>query len=115
MAEKKRNRDGIFQRRGQYWMSFQDSRGQRHQCVLKGVISLTEAKRRRALKISEIEKHKLLGYVPPTKDTFAEIISRYLRHQDARLSPKAYERTRGIIELHLKSFFGTMQLAGIRR
>ncbi|WP_035350854.1 tyrosine-type recombinase/integrase [Edaphobacter aggregans] len=115
MAEKKKNRDGIFQRRGQFWMSFQDSRGKRHQCVLKGVISLTEAKNRRALKIAEIEKHKLLGHVPATKDVFATIIPNYLIHQKARLTPESYERTRGILEVHLKSFFGTMPLAGIRR
>ncbi len=48
-------------------------------------------------------------------DTFAEIIPRYLKHQEARLTDESYERTRGIIEKHLKSFFGTTPLPSIRR
>ena len=87
-TKKKTNRDGIFQKRGQFWMSYQDSRGRRHQCVLKGVISLTEAKNRRALKIAEVEKHKLLGHVPATKDSFAEWAEEFLRFQERRITAK---------------------------
>ena len=65
--------------------------------------------------MARVEKARTLGYAEPTKDTFAEIIPRYLKHQEARLTDESYERTRGIIEKHLKSFFGTMPLPSIRR
>ena len=40
---------------------------------------------------------------------------RYLHHQKVRLTPRAYERTRGVVEGYLKSAFGRMKLANIRR
>ncbi len=57
----------------------------------------------------------MLGYVPPGKETFAEIAPRYLKHQKARLTERAYERTRGVVEGQLKAAFGTIKLANIRR
>src|ERR1700751_1891535 len=56
-----------------------------------------------------------MGYVPPTKDSFASITPKYLKHQKARLSAESYERTNGIIENQLAPYFGEMQLGGIRR
>lgn len=96
-------------------MSYKDHLGRQRQEKLKGVHSLTEAKRRRDLKVAEVEKNKVLGYVPPTKDTLAEFVPQYLKYQEAQLTPKAYERTRGIVDSHLKPFFGTTPLAGIRK
>jgi hypothetical protein len=65
--------------------------------------------------LENAEKARLLGYTPPTKDTFAEFLPRYLQHQKARLTPAAYERTRGIVETHLRPYFGQTQLSLIRR
>jgi integrase len=53
--------------------------------------------------------------MPPGKETLADITSRYLQYQRARLSPRSYERTRGVVEGHLKSVFGTARLSNIRR
>jgi hypothetical protein len=100
MAQKKRDRDGIFKRKGAYWISFSDSKGQRHQRKLQGVISLTKAKELRNAELLKVERARTLGYTEPTKDTFAEIVSRYLKHQAARLTPRSYERSRGIVEDH---------------
>jgi integrase len=115
MAEKKRDRDGIFTRKGSFYISFTDARGRRVQRKLKGVVSRTKAKELRNAELARVEKARTLGYAEPTKDTFAEILPRYLKHQEARLTPKAYQRSKGILETHLKSSFGTMPLASIRR
>lgn len=53
--------------------------------------------------------------LPPTKDSFALILPKYLKHQKARLSDASYGRTKGIIESQLTPFFGTSQLGNIRR
>ena len=115
MKTKRQDRDGVFMRRGSYYISFIDAQGRRKQRKLKGVVSLTRAKSLRAKELENAEKARLLGYTPPTKDTFAEFVPRYLRHQEARLTSTAYERTRGIVEVHLKPAFGTMQLSLMRK
>src|SRR5215469_13507381 len=111
----RRDRDGIFVRHGSYYISFTDAQGRRKKRKLNGVTSLTTAKALRAKEQENAEKARLLGYTPPTKDSFAEFIPRYLKHQKPRLTAAAYERTRGIVEDHLKPTFGTMQLALIRK
>src|SRR5215470_19391538 len=115
MRTKKPDRDGVFIRRGSYYISFTDAQGRRKQRKLKGVCSLTEAKKLRNKELENAEKARLLGYTPPTKDTFGEFVPRYLKHQQARLTPAAYERTRGIVESHLKPSFGQFQMALIRK
>lgn len=115
MAAKKNDRDGIFTRNGNFYISYTEANGKRVQRKLKGVVSRTKAKELRNAELARVEKARTLGYAPPTRDTFTEIIPRYLQHQEARLTPKAYERSRGIVETHLKASFGTMPLADIRR
>src|SRR5215469_8503675 len=115
MPKHKRDRDGVFIRRGSYYISFTDARGRRKQRKLKGVTSLTTAKMLRAKELENAEKARTLGYTPPTKDTFAEFMPRYLQHQKARLVDSAYVRTRGIVENHLQPVFGPMQLSQIRK
>src|SRR6185312_3906689 len=110
MPKPKHDRDGVFIRRGSYWISFTDAQGRRKQRKLKGVVSLTEAKKLRNKELENAEKARVLGYTPPTKDSFAQFVPRYLKHQQARLTDAAYERTRGIVEGHLQPSFGTMQL-----
>src|SRR5215467_10528188 len=115
MPRRKRDRDGVFTRRGSYYISFTDAQGRRKRRKLKGVTSLTTAKTLRAKELENAEKARLLGYTPPAKDSFAQFVPRYLKHQKARLTPNAYERTRGIVEGHLQPSFGTMELALIRK
>ena len=112
---KPRDRDGVFIRKGSYYISYIDAQGRRKQRKLKGVHTLTQARDLRTVELTNVEKARVLGYSPPAKDTFAEIVNRYLNHQKARLTAHAYERTRGIVEDHLKSTFGPTPLATIRR
>jgi integrase len=109
------DRDGVFVRRRSYYISFIDAQGRRKQRKLKGAHTLTQARALRAKELENVERALVLGYIPPSKETFTEIIKRYLQHQKARLTPRAYERSRGIVEGHLKSTFGMMALASIRR
>jgi hypothetical protein len=52
-----------------------------------------------------VEQAKALGFAPPGLETFSEVGKRFLAHQKARLTGKAYEREKGIINKHLIGFF----------
>jgi integrase len=60
------------------------------------------------------EQSRVLGFSPPGDETFREIAASFLSHQKVRLTPKAYEREKGIVEKNLSSFF-TGKLSAIRR
>jgi len=109
------DRDGVFVRRGSYYISFIDAQGRRKQRKLKGAHTLTQARDLRAAERQKVERARTLGYTPPGNETFAELIPRYLNHQKARLTPKAYQRTHGVVEGHLKPRFGVLKLANLRR
>src|ERR1700683_57475 len=113
---KEGSRDGIFTRKDRqgYWISWTDAQGRRR-LQKTDAPTLTQARMIRAQKLSEAEKQRVLGYTPPSRDTFAEFEQRYLQHQKARLTPRALERSRGIVEKHLHGAFGSMRLAEIRR
>lgn len=117
MAENKRTEDGVYTRldRRGFWISYIDAQGRRRQRKLKGAHTLTQARHLREIELQKAERARVLGYTTPGKETLAEIVTRYLIHQKARLTPRAYERTRGIIEGHLKPAFGAVKLAEIRR
>jgi integrase len=112
---KARDRDGVFVRKGSFYISFIDAQGCRRQRKLNGAYTLTQARSIRAAERQKVEKAQVLGYTPPSKERFTEIIPRYLNHQKARLTPAAYHRSQGIVEKHLKSEFGQRRLADIRR
>ena len=115
MPRTKNDRDGVFIRRGSYHISYTDAQGRRKQRKLKGAHTLTQARSLRDAELRNIEKAHVLGYTPPGKETFAEIMARYLAHQRARLTAAAYARTKGIVEGHLTNSFGPVRLADIRR
>ena len=57
-----------------------------------------------------------LGYAPPSAESLEAVSKRFLKHQKARLTPAAYKREDGILEAHLRPFFGDKtKLAAIRR
>ena len=57
-----------------------------------------------------------LGYAPPSAESLEVVSKRFLKHQKARLTPAAYKREDGILEAHLRPFFGDKtKLAAIRR
>ncbi len=114
---KKRDRDGIFTRKdrpGAFYGSWTDAMGRRRKRKLDAY-TLQQARDVLAAERAKAEKARVLGYTPPGKETFAEFMPRYLKHQKVRLTPRAYERTRGVVEGHLKSVFGTVKLANIHR
>jgi integrase len=108
-------RDGIYQRadRAGFWISWTDAQGRRRYRKTNAQ-NITQAKQIRAAELVRVEKARVLGFSPPGKSTFADAAVRYLKYQKARLTPKAYDRERGIVDEHLKTFFNC-QLAGIRR
>jgi integrase len=108
------SRDGIFKRKSAFYISFIDATGRRRQ-LKTSAPTLTQARDIRNAKLAEAEKQRVLGYAPPTKDTFTDFSAEYLKHQKTRITPMAYERSRGIVETHLKTAFGPMRLAAIRR
>lgn len=116
MPKKTRVRDGIYERpdRPGFWGSWIDASGRRRRRMFKAH-TLTQARTLLAAEKATAEKNRTLGYTQPSEDTFAGITVRYLKHQKARLTPRSYEREDGIIETHLKPFFGQMKLADIRR
>ena len=114
---KKRDRDGIFTRKdrpGAFYGSWTDAAGHRRKRKLEAY-TLQQARDLLAAERAKAEKARVLGYIPPGKETFAEVAPRYLKHQRARLTPRAYERTRGVVEGQLKSAFGILRLANLRR
>ena len=84
---RERGRDGIYMRNGHYCISFIDAQGRRRQRKTNAH-TLQQARAIRAQMLQEAEKQRILGYAPPSRDTFAEFVPRYLRHQKARITPR---------------------------
>ena len=114
---KAKDRDGVFTRKdcpGQFYGSWIDASGRRRKRKL-AAHTLQQARKLLNAEKQRADEQRTMGYAPPTKDSFASITPKYLKHQKARLSAESYERTNGIIENQLTPFFGTMQLGNIRR
>ena len=108
-------RDGVYTRKDRpgFWISWIDASGKRRQrktdaCTLKQARNALAAERLR------VEQARMLGFNPPGEETFSEVSARYLKHQAARLSTKAYDRTRGVVEGQLNPAFAG-KIAAIRR
>ena len=103
---KERKRDGVYWRkdRRMYWISFVDARGNRQR--KPGGQSWVEARQRLAEALAGVKERENLksGEVLTCRDSFADVAERFLAHQKPRLTPKAYEREKGIAA-HLKTFF----------
>jgi integrase len=108
-------RDGIYKRkdRSGYWISWIDAQGNRKYRKTDAQ-TLTQAINARAAELVRVEQSKVLGFAPPGEETFADIAIRFVLHQKARLSPKAFEREKGIVEKHLSRFF-CVKVSAIRR
>lgn len=111
----KTRRDGIYQRkdRGGFWISWTDAQGRRR-CRKTDAQNITQARQIRSAELLRVERTKALGFSPPGQATFAQVATRFLKYQKARLTRKSFERENGIIEKHFKPFF-SCSLAGIRR
>jgi integrase len=110
---KQRKRDGVYWRkdRRMYWISFVDARGQRKR--KPGAQSWEEARQRLAEALGRVKEEENLkpGEMLACRDRFADVADRFLAYQKPRLTPKAYEREKGIAA-HLKAFF-TGRLADV--
>lgn len=107
--------DGVYKRadRRGYWISWKDAQGRRRRRIVK-VKYLEQAKSARAAELQRVEGARALGFTPPGDDSFDDVATRFTKHQEARLTTKAYERDKLIAELHLKEFFSG-RVAAIRR
>lgn len=116
MAKPKRTqRDGIYTRKDRpgIWISWTDSAGRRR-FRKTDARSHKEAQSIRAAELMRVEQARVLGFTPPGDEIFADVSARYLKYQQVRLSAKAYDRTRGVVETLLNPFF-TGKLAAIRK
>jgi hypothetical protein len=93
---KEQTGDGVYKRRGRkgYFISWIDAQGQRRHRKT-GAHTLQQARAALAREKINVEQARVLGFNPPGSETFAEVSTRYLKYQKARLSLKAYDRTRG--------------------
>ena len=118
-------RDGIYTRPDApgYWGSWTSADGRRIRRRFK-VSTLEQAKIALAAARLKVEEQIKFGKPLPSEDSFAVFASEFLDYQKRRISPKVtkgklsqveYDRQEGIVEKHLKPFFGQMRLAAIRR
>ncbi|MGB8028148.1 MAG: tyrosine-type recombinase/integrase [Terracidiphilus sp.] len=126
MAKKQTHRrDGIYERadRPGFWGSWIDASGRRVQHKLNAP-TLTQAKQLLADEKARVAKQLATGQVEPSKNSFAEFADVFVKHQERRIAPRVakgkisqaeYTRQKGIVEKHLKPFFGSMKLALIRK
>jgi integrase len=117
MAKKTaQKRDGVYQRKDRpgFWITWTDAQGHRRYRKTDAA-NITQAKQILAAVRMDVERARILGHQPPGKDTFEEVSERYLKHQKARLTPKAYDREEGIVKKHLNPKFGTRKAASIRK
>jgi len=107
--------DGVYTRKDRpgYWMHWRDAQGRRRWRKLN-VRTLRQARSARAAELVRVEQARCLGFAPPGQETFSDTATRFLAHQKARLTTKAYQRESGIVSNHLSQFFPG-RLASIRR
>jgi len=107
--------DGVYTRRDRdgYWMHWTDAQGRRRWRKLN-VSTLQQARKARAAELVRVEQSRVLGFTAPGEETFGDVAKRFLAHQKARLTPKAYDREAGIVNGHLAKVF-SVAVASIRR
>lgn len=109
------NVDGIYtpKNRHGYWISWTDAQGRRRRRKTSAK-TLSQARSARAAELVRVEQAKALGFAPPGKETVSDVSARFLTHQKARLTAKAYTREKGVVNEHLCPFFSG-PIAAIRR
>lgn len=107
--------DGVYTRKDRegYWISWNDAQGRRRYRKTNAR-TLTEARGFRAAELVKVEKSLALGFAPPSEEAFSAVAKRFLAHQEARLTSRAFERERHIVSDKLCHFFPG-QLAAVRR
>lgn len=114
---KAKDRDGVFTRKdrpGTFYGSWLDASGRRRKRKLNAP-TLTQARELVAAEKTRADEQKTKGYAAPTKESFASLLPRCLKHQKNRISAASFKRTQGIIDNQLRPVFGSMPMGGIRR
>lgn len=108
-------RDGIYTRKDRpgLWISWVDAQGRRRRRKTDAE-NTHQAKSALSAELVRVEQSKFLGFTPPGEETFADVAQKFLAYQKARLTQRAYEREKGVIEGHLIPFFAC-KLSAIRR
>jgi integrase len=118
-------KDGIYTRPDAegFWGSWTDAQGRRIRRRFH-VSTLQQAKDALAAEKLKVEEAKKFGRVLPTEETFDKMADDFIDYQERRIASKVvrgklskteFERQKGIIEGHLKPFFGKFRFASIRR
>jgi len=118
-------RDGIYQRKDRpgFWGSWIDGSGRRKQRKLNAS-TLEQAKMLLSAEKTKADLQRSTGKTPPTEDSFDKWADAFLKYQERHISPTVvkgritqaeYVRQQGIVEKHLKPFFGPMKLSLIRK
>jgi integrase len=107
--------DGIATRKDSpgYYLSWVDAWGVRHRKKAKGS-SYRSAMRELEAEHLRVEQAKILGYPPPTNDAFKKVADKFIKYQEARLTPREFVRQEAIVNKRLKPFFAD-SAASIRR
>jgi len=95
---------GVFKRNGEYWIDFYDGDGRRHRKKIGPQKSIAQ------LVLNDIKvkkaKGEYLGIVEEKRVLFKDFaLKTYIPYARTNLSPRTFERCRGIIENHLIPFF----------
>jgi integrase len=108
-------RDGVYKRKDRpgLWISWKDVQGRRRYRKTDAN-TLAQARSARSAELVRVEQAKVLGFMPPGEDAFAEAATRFLAYQNVRLTPKAYDREEGIVRRLLVPFFSG-KLATVRK
>lgn len=98
--------DGICQRKDApgFYISWVDAKGVRHRRKAKGW-TYGRAKAELESERVRVEQAKILGYSPPSNDTFKTVAEKYLDHQKARVTPREFARQKAIVNKLLRPFF----------
>lgn len=109
-------RDGITKRPGQSGLqiSYKGPDGKRVRKKLP-VNTKGEAAALRSAIVTKIATDKALGVTTASDDLFETVARRYLDYQKARISEADYERTEGIVRVHLMPRFEGRKFADITR
>jgi len=118
-------RDGVYYRRDRnaWYGSWKDAQGRRRQRKFD-VSTLEQARAALAAEKYRVEEQLKFGRPLPSRESFSVFADEFLKYQNRRISSRVvkgklsqveYDRQAGIVEGHLKPFFGTMKLASVRR
>ncbi len=113
MKRKTGTRDGVYKRNDAFWISWTDASGQRKR-ERTHAATAAEARTLRDAKLNRIERAFVLGFTPPSNDTFAEVADRFIAYQRSRLTEAAFVRDEGIVRGHLIPAF-PVKMSEIRR